>query len=206
MSWRFRLPGTYNWDTTGLPAGTYQLKCWAVSAEGIESSTYATVTIYLAVAVLDVPAAGSSHVAGTMTITGRAYLVGSGSVRLQVEIDTHDPPDDESEDYDLITSALVDQGEAVSVIGNPRTCISGSGRDETPVSGERLTDVRAKYVLRGPPSPPCGVVRTLAVYNRSMRSPKALIRPSGATTNCQPIYAESPRGTGGGAEGATRRC
>ena len=193
---------TYNWDTSGLPAGIYQLKCWAVSAEGAESSTYATVTIYLADAVLTAPAAGSSHVAGTMTITGRGYLVGSGSVRLQVEIDTHDPPDDESEDYDLITSALVDQGESVSVIGNITHLgtwyLRARAWDETAETASDWTDVRLVYVLEGLRLLSGSKVElsTLAVYNRVYAVVKGSDPPIvGVATNTtvSPTYAESPR-------------
>ena len=139
-----------------------------------------------------------------MTITGRAYLVGSGSVRLQVEIDTHDPPDDESEDYDLITSALVDQGEAVSVIGNITHLGTWYLRvrawDETAETASDWTDVRLVYVLEGLRLLSGSKVElsTLAVYNRVYAVVKGSDPPIvGVATNTtvSPTYAESPRET-----------
>lgn len=196
------LSGTYNWDTTGLSTGTYQLKCWAVSAEGIESSTYATITIYLADAVLITPAPASSHATGIMTITGQAYLAGEGSVRLQVELDTSNPPDDESEDYDLITSALAAQGEAVSVIGNITHLgtwyLRVRARDETAGTVSGWTNVLTIYALEALRLLSGSKVEmsALSVYNRVYAVAKnsdPLVVGVATNTTINPTYTDSPR-------------
>lgn len=109
---------TYQWDTGGLPAGTYTLKCWAVDQTGLVSAAYDSVEIEIIFLVVTAPDDESSHLVGNVTLSGMGYLDGDGRLRLQWEVDTNNPPDSESEDYDLITSALVDQDTEVSVVAN----------------------------------------------------------------------------------------
>lgn len=106
-----------DWDTTGKSVGDYTLKCWAVCLDGSDevlSAECAQRTVYLRYALIDSPADGSSTVAGVTEIAGRAWY-GTGQVALQVEVDTNNPPDSGSDDYQLLESEYGGQGDSHSL-------------------------------------------------------------------------------------------
>lgn len=194
---------TYTWDTSALTAGTYVLKCWAVNTNDDASVGYAEVTIHLAYVLITAPADESSHVSGELSLTGEGYLTGEGKLRVQWEIDSVNPPDPESADYDLITSALVDQDTSVSVAGNVSHLGTWYVRARTMDTAEEpnysdWTDIRTIYVLeRLRLLPGSQVKRSLGKWaNRVycvVEQSSPLIVAVATNTTVSPTYAESPR-------------
>lgn len=193
-------PATYSWDTTGATTGQYTLMCRAVASDGGQSEL-ATASVTLTFTVLVAPADESSHISGEISLTGKGYLSAAGQLRLQWEVDSHNPPDPESADYDLITSALVDQGEEVSVTANAThlgTWYARARTLDTADATSAWTAVRTIYVLeRLRLLPGSQVKRSLGKWaNRVycvVEQSSPLIVAVATNTTVSPTYAESPR-------------
>lgn len=109
-------PETYSWDTSALDHGTYELKCWAVDAVAQTSAEYDSVTIYIGDVQITAPTDGSSYASGEINLTGKGYLATTGRVQIQWEIDTNETPDSGSDNYDIITSGIIDQDTSSTVV------------------------------------------------------------------------------------------
>lgn len=108
-------PGTVSWNTTGA-YGPYLLSCWATNVYGSLCGKV-SINIVLAHALIVRPADGAYHVPGKVQLVARGYLPAPGQVRVQWELDTNDPPNSSSPDYQLLTSPAADQGAETATLG-----------------------------------------------------------------------------------------
>ena len=140
---------------------------------------------------------------GTVTLTGKGYLTAAGSLHLQWEIDTADPPSDANDDYDLITSALVAQDTAVSVVGNVThlgTWYVRARTLDTSDATSSWTSTITIYVLEAlrldaGSQVELSIAGTVnKVYVLAAKSSPA-VTGSATNTTIAPTYADSPRET-----------
>lgn len=194
-------PESTTWDTDGLDLGTYTLKCWTLDALDQISATYDSVEVELLDVLIVAPKHESSHITGEVDLTAKGYLGAAGSLYLQWEIDTNTPPDDESEDYDLITSALVAQDAEVTVVGNVSHLGTWYVRARTVDEEENpsaWTAIRTIYVLEMLRLDAGSRVEQsiLPVANKVyVRVEKTAVLETATNTTTSPTYAESPRET-----------
>jgi hypothetical protein len=190
---------TYAWDTTGIASGSYVLKCWGVDANGFVTPAYDSVTVAIRHVEITAPTALSSHISGTIDLTVKGYLVAAGSIRLQWEIDTANPPSNANADYDLITSAVVAQDTAVTVVGNVSHLDTWYIRARTVDSADAAsawTAVLTFYVLEELLLDSGSQVEKsiLAVSNKVYCKVEGAATVGTATnTTTAPTYASSPR-------------
>ncbi len=193
--------GTLAWDTSGLDAGAYTLKCWAVDSAGLVSATYDSVAITIVSVIITAPADLSSHISGTINLTGKGYLPAAGSLRLQWEIDTANPPDSANADYDFITSALVAQDTSVTVVGTVSHLDTWYARARTIDTSDVTNDwssVVTFYVLEelkllsGSQIEQSILSAANKVYVLAAKSSPAVVGTATNTTTA-PTYASSPR-------------
>ena len=144
------VPETLVWDTDGLGVGEYVLKCKALNESGAISDL-AQVLHTLRYVVIVSPEDGAAAATGPVAFTGKGWLLAAGSIRLQWELDTTNPPDSESENYQLLISDWADQGEGVEVIASAAidTWYFRARVEDEAESTSAWTPVHTLYVLQG---------------------------------------------------------
>ena len=141
---------TLSWDTDGLDTGEYVLTCKALNESGAISEP-SQILFLLRYVVIVSPDDESSIIEGPVSLIGKGWLAAAGSVRLQWELDTTNPPDSGSADYQLLVSPWVDQGEEVAKTATVTAGIwyfRARTEDEAEATSD-WTAIRTLYVLEG---------------------------------------------------------
>ena len=141
---------TLVWDTDGLYAGEYTLKCKALNEPGAISG-FSQVLLSLRYVVIVSPDDESAVIEGSVNLVGKGWLTAPGEVLLQWEVDTNTPPDSGADDYQLLASPWGDQGDEIT---KAATLTRGTWyfRARTEDEAEATSDwtaIRTLYVLEG---------------------------------------------------------